>query len=143
MLRVTELAPMAYAHDANGKIPAGVMPFISSGLHCAMRPAHDQVKDTGPNLAGTHDPGSGWNIGKVVIIIATNHVDLRLGFALALKLVHCPFPRPRHKYKIGSWGMPAATRHARMLATEDVWSSSTMPFSNGCTESPRSSVNAS
>ena len=41
MLRVTELAPMACAHDASGKASAGVMPFFSSGLYCAMRPAHD------------------------------------------------------------------------------------------------------
>ncbi len=62
MLRVTELAPMAYAHDANGKASATVMPFFSSGINCTMRPAHDQADGSEARLAGAHDPEQGWTI---------------------------------------------------------------------------------
>ncbi|MGH9061369.1 MAG: hypothetical protein ACRDZY_17935, partial [Acidimicrobiales bacterium] len=59
---MAELAPMACAHDASGKASAGVMPFFSSRLHCAMRPAHDQADVLEAEVAGAHDPEQGWNI---------------------------------------------------------------------------------
>lgn len=39
--------------------------------------------------------------------------------------------------------MPAVIRHSRILAAEEMWSPSTKSLTCGCTESPRSKVNAS